>query len=1405
MQVKSVLAGMLALGMAAGIGAEESRTVFQEEFDRYGFDLPRFSDACSIAEAPASLKSLEVRPQTNGEITVYKEIRALPAGVNPTDFDFAFKFRPQREAERAFNVLLYFSPDPNQPGKGRRALRLVVTDAGSSIAPSGLPPSPIGRVQVTPREYLLPPIPDNTWTRVLVKARGRNLSLFVEREGTLVREASAEGWGEPLTGFNFSTRHALDLDAIVIQSVSGVSRDDFRAQGGERIATHDVVVPLADGDRPPRVSFAAKPNFIAAPMVLTFTTEAGENLVYTLKPFAASAKINVRRDVTELVDGKLVTTQKIIAETRLLPDAGYTLSGRNVRGHHVTTTGSMPIHVRPNPARYLPQEVARLVAAWERTPGASATALQVALERDGAGYALWIDGHYVMKIEDSSEARSPIKSASLALPAGASLQGPVNEDRRPAWEGLRYPLVLAHARHSAGPLAGAKLPFDGDRVVDGVPFRGVDAAHALDTGLCRENLGSHALECDGFLQRSAFDGMPDALLFQVPPAIYPRAFALCAVAPDPGKDAQVTARLTKYLANGGRTPKAIADCTVTLPLRAGEPLPPNVRQVGEIEQDGIRLPLYLVEFVFEAGKILDILVLEKNPWIHFEILGGKYLEKDNFYLSRADKPSETPSGVQVFAVTLEKSPVHFVPAPGRFTNVYYPDERAFMNLALTADAPGTYPLRWTIAGIDGQPVDAGLRQVAFAKPGETVAFDVDLRAKPLPFGWYGVTFTLADAAGRVFLEHPAAFSLLPADTRQAGYESPYYAWNFAGSHGSPREMEVIGDILKREGVRRTMFSAGVCAKMNEQDAAPWKLTYGQFPYLRPSRVKGNTPEEKQAETERLIREYVARFPHCGMAIIFHESGGGPVPLELVGGTTALTEEDLRRQKQRVADALEAAQAWRRYAPGVRLVVGNSGSSLGLIAQLFRENYPADMIDAMGEESVGMSIPPEISVAQQNWMLKKLADLYGYTCPPEACFEWKCYADRLRPDPRRGNTLKARAALIAHAWKFKLIPIGGFCEHNNSYWNTVWSGGYFERAPLFYPRPAFNAAATLTQVLDSSRFARLVATGSKTVYALEFRRGAEAIFALWTPRGETTVTLDATAGARIRQTTAFGAESDLAGRVIGVGEDPLYLTTAAGAIKGFAAGRQRTFRHESYPGSDEAAVAAPMDKVADWTLVAGADPRLGNIPGELPIRRPGDFTLMEVRDEEKGACLELALAVKTGMPELVRDCTLMRLAAPVEVKGRPGTVAVWVKGNSSWGKLHFEIRDAEGETWMSANTAGYGCEVYDWPCLTAFNYDGWHLLSFPLTKGSPVKIASPGENEWQWVHDGTGDRRITYPITITGLAVEMPAKTLNLLEMEDVPPVIRLKDLCTYCEIRVADVTRDAPVDGNGPSTGRTYQ
>ena len=158
---------------------------------------------------------------------------------------------------------------------------------------------------------------------------------------------------------------------------------------------------------------------------------------------------------------------------------------------------------------------------------------------------------------------------------------------------------------------------------------------------------------------------------------------------------------------------------------------------------------------------------------------------------------------------------------------------------------------------------------------------------------------------------------------------------------------------------------------------------------------------------------MAGSPHATQAIIFHESGGGPFPLELIGGKTEITPEQELKDKKRVEQALRLAKLWRENAPHIKLVIGNSGDSLGLIAQLFRQKYPRDMIDAMGEESVGMTTPPEISTASSYWNLRELARIYGYKdLMPEACYEWKCRTGRYSTP---GTNFPNRDRLIALAW------------------------------------------------------------------------------------------------------------------------------------------------------------------------------------------------------------------------------------------------------------------------------------------------------------------------------------------------------------------------------------------------------
>ena len=57
--------------------------------------------------------------------------------------------------------------------------------------------------------------------------------------------------------------------------------------------------------------------------------------------------------------------------------------------------------------------------------------------------------------------------------------------------------------------------------------------------------------------------------------------------------------------------------------------------------------------------------------------------------------------------------------------------------------------------------------------------------------------------------------------------------------------------------------------------------------------------------------------------------------------------------------------------------------------------------------------------------------------------------------------------------------------------------------------------------------------------------------------------------------------------------------------------------------------------------------------------------------------------------------------------------------------------------------------------------------------SPVKNASPGDNEFQWVRDGRGNGRIDFPITVTAVAVGQYGRTLDLLEMKSGSPKVRI--------------------------------
>ncbi|MBO5959512.1 MAG: hypothetical protein J6Q65_05270, partial [Lentisphaeria bacterium] len=510
-----------------------------------------------------------------------------------------------------------------------------------------------------------------------------------------------------------------------------------------------------------------------------------------------------------------------------------------------------------------------------------------------------------------------------------------------------------------------------------------------------------------------------------------------------------------------------------------------------------------------------------------------------------------------------------------------------------------------------------------------------------------------------------------------------------------------------------------------------------------------------------------------VAIIFHESGGGPLPMELIGGKTEVTEDVIARDKARVEAALETVQMWRKVKPGIRLVIGNSGYAIGLLAQLFRQNYPRDMIDAMGEESVGMTMPPERAVAYSYWQLWKLAQIYGYKdLMPDSCYEWKSRVNR-HFTPRQHGALRVRDSLIAHVWENQLIPVMGISEMANSYYNTIWGDDVFSRYPLLQPHPAVMATSTMTQELDCAKYTRMIPTGSPTVYVVEFKRGNEFIYACWTARGNVKADIVFADNAVVKVTDCFGRPGKFTEQ-FEITEEPVYLT-ANRQIRSVTAAATRTYPNEPAIGFR---VAAPMDNAADWKLVMDEDKRL-HVPLDplySTAMRPGKFEFKTVKDDVAGDCVELKLIPEGTCPELMREYCFIRLENPVQIAGKPDTVGIRVKGNSSWGKIYLELEDAEGEIWLSGGSGGYGCLSYDWSEQMGINFDGWHFLRFPLTKKSYVKNWCPGENEWQWQSAKTGDGKITYPVKVRGVGVALARKVLNLRNMEDVKDLsIRLKD------------------------------
>jgi hypothetical protein len=125
-----------------------------------------------------------------------------------------------------------------------------------------------------------------------------------------------------------------------------------------------------------------------------------------------------------------------------------------------------------------------------------------------------------------------------------------------------------------------------------------------------------------------------------------------------------------------------------------------------------------------------------------------------------------------------------------------------------------------------------------------------------------------------------------------------------------------------------------------------------------------------------------------------------------------------------------------------------------------------------------------------------------------------------------------------------------------------------------------------------------------------------------------------------------------------------------------------------------------------------------------------------------------------------------------------TLALDVEGNSSWGKVMFEIEDALGRRWLSA---GPNADYHDLSDTMALNYDGWHTLQFQIRWESPAKCYSLGSNMRQWYFvKGGGKREIVYPVKVSAIGFKLSRRGFDLLNWtRPQSDSIRIRNLSAY--------------------------
>ncbi|MEO6848905.1 MAG: hypothetical protein ABI443_14265 [Chthoniobacterales bacterium] len=878
---------------------------------------------------------------------------------------------------------------------------------------------------------------------------------------------------------------------------------------------------------------------------------------------------------------------------------------------------------------------------------------------------------------------------------------------------------------------------------------------------------------DDAAKNVANTGLP---LIQIPKGDYSAAYILGWAGSDPATSNAVTLRVGPRISHSGAESEAwMKDFVGSFPR-------------SEKKKSGTEAQLTVIRIPFTEAFSQDV----RGKFMNLEVT-----KEVRLAIHASDpcrdrwRPLGLPSGVNVAAITLERSPIQLEVKPTSPGSLFeLPAQPEFIAKLQNITAQDQkYRILLTTADGKKQSVEGTI------PAGKTV--DQSLKLSDTRIGYHPLNITLENN-GKSLFTRTTAFGVIPKDSRQYRAESPLGTWSFGGVHGTPPDTDAVGELFKKLGLRYGMFAA-----------TPETLAkYGV--------VKGVETTAGKSEPEKVLKNYNDMMKANPNALpdlmIFHENAisgehATRVPDLFVDRAPYVLNEKEKENYAKLTElATKTAQLFRKEHPETKIHLGNGG--LPFLEEFFRNKFPAELFDTAGNEAASFMRFPEtqppdgVANNASIWMDRQLLDAYGYKDKGLS----QCY-EVTYPSTNPGNLSYQtesdyfiRNILHSMAWKMPKIRIGVITDVGNSYYYGNWgASGFFLRYPNMTPKPAALAIATITRVLDGAQFENYIETGSDSAYLLQFKKkDNSSVLAYWVVRGSRDYAITLDGAKEITQVAETGASQNLtpqAGKItVTATASPAYLELPAGAS--FKTIALSTSVYNDKPEGKVAKLNA-LGSMKGWKVESGRNPLL-EFYNPFEPRRKGNFSFNAIEKfEGRGPVLEVkALPVpgKATVPMYVELVNEKGIPLP----GKPAEIGMWVNGNSGWGGIIYELEDASGQKWVSIGAKAQANspwmadwltpemqksykpgEQSDWNTddvygFNRINFDGWRYVGFPLPGQYPGEgYHWPFNSQWYSNKDGI----VHYPLTLKKVIVQLPEKTLYLTRFEPAKrPEIYLSDL-----------------------------